>query len=114
MEYGLAGNTTDYYNDENSLLHAVLCKKKGIPISLSVVWAALARRCSLPCHPLAGFPGHVLIRIPVRMDSENRTFAEASDLYVDAFDGGQVMNWSELFGFLGQRGARGVSEDQLR
>ena len=52
--------------EENSMLHEVLAKKKGIPISLSVVWAAVARRCGLVCHPLANMPRHVLIRIPAR------------------------------------------------
>jgi len=113
-EYGLAGNTSDYYNDGNSLLHMVLSTKKGIPISLSVVWAAVARRCNLSCHPLAGFPAHVLIRIPVRRNADSTTFAEAEDIYVDAFDGGKQMAWNDLFSFLGMRGGAGITEEQLR
>ena len=30
------------------------------------VWAAVARRCGLECHPLADMPQHVLIRVPLR------------------------------------------------
>ncbi|CAJ1431519.1 unnamed protein product [Effrenium voratum] len=97
QEFGLAGNQSDYYNPENSMLHAVLMNKKGIPISLSVVWAAVAGRCGLVCHPLANVPRHVLIRIPARAESGP---AETQDMYLDAFDHGQLMDWPQLRDFL--------------
>ncbi|CAK9082594.1 F-box only protein 21 [Durusdinium trenchii] len=96
QEFGLEGNQMDYYNPENSMLHAVLEKKKGIPISLSVVWAAVARRCGLMCHPLANVPRHVLIRIPAGGEGP----AENNDLYLDAFDNGKLMSWGEFCSFL--------------
>ncbi|CAK9091541.1 unnamed protein product [Durusdinium trenchii] len=96
QEFGLEGNQMDYYNPENSMLHAVLEKKKGIPISLSVVWAAVARRCGLMCHSLANVPRHVLIRIPAGGEGP----AENNDLYLDAFDNGKLMSWGEFCSFL--------------
>ncbi|CAE7497739.1 Fbxo21 [Symbiodinium natans] len=101
-EYGLEGNAENYYDPENSLLHAVLARKKGIPISLCVVWAAVARRCGLECHPLAGMPQHVLIRVPLRTSESSESAGPAAmrDLYVDAFSGGKVLVWRELVRFL--------------
>eukprot|EP00434_Breviolum_minutum_P016788 symbB.v1.2.014808.t1/scaffold1091.1/size138789/3 len=96
-EFGLKGNQADYYNPENSMMHSVLSKKMGIPISLSVVWAAVARRCGLVCHPLANVPRHVLIRIPATRESGP---AETQDFYLDAFDGGKLMSWQEFCAFL--------------
>ncbi|CAE7466821.1 Fbxo21, partial [Symbiodinium necroappetens] len=102
-EYGLQGNAENYYDPENSMLHAVLARKKGIPISLSVVWAAVARRCGLECHPLADMPRHVLIRVPLRASdsAESAGPAVMRDLYIDAFDGGKMLVWRELVRFLG-------------
>eukprot|EP00931_Biecheleriopsis_adriatica_P068360 TRINITY_DN42325_c0_g1_i1.p1 TRINITY_DN42325_c0_g1~~TRINITY_DN42325_c0_g1_i1.p1 ORF type:complete len:411 (-),score=87.63 TRINITY_DN42325_c0_g1_i1:22-1254(-) len=112
-EFGLRGNSGDYYNADNSLLHAVLKTKKGIPISLSVVWAAVARRCGLSCHPLAGFPGHVLIRVPLRPPAEVTAPSHENDLYIDAFDGGSIMAFRELQTFLGRRLGGLVPREQL-
>jgi len=114
-EYGLQGNAENYYDPENSMLHAVLARKKGIPISLSVVWAAVARRCGLECHPLADMPRHVLIRVPLRASdsAESAGPAVMRDLYIDAFDGGKVLVWRELVRFLcAMLGAR-IPEEML-
>eukprot|EP00439_Symbiodinium_sp_Y106_P057124 s819_g8.t1 len=114
-EYGLQGNAENYYDPENSMLHAVLARKKGIPISLSVVWAAVARRCGLECHPLADMPQHVLIRVPLRASdsAESAGPAVMRDLYIDAFDGGKVLVWRELVRFLcAMLGAR-IPEEML-
>jgi len=101
-ELGLQGNTEDYYNPENSMLHSVLSRKRGIPISLSIIWSAVARRCGLESHPLASFPQHVLIRVPVQVPASqtDELGAEAADLYVDAFGGGKVMLFQEVLEFL--------------
>jgi len=96
VKHGFTGNAHDYYDPRNSLLHVVLARKKGIPISLSVVWAAIARRLNLPCHLCARMPQHILIRVSV-----GGRFSE--DLYVDAFNC-KVMEYSDLVTFVQQRG----------
>lgn len=57
---GFAGNRLDYYDPENSFLNRVLERRLGIPISLAVVYIAVARRVGLTLHGL-GFPGHFLL-----------------------------------------------------
>eukprot|EP00928_Gymnodinium_smaydae_P037486 TRINITY_DN2600_c0_g1_i1.p1 TRINITY_DN2600_c0_g1~~TRINITY_DN2600_c0_g1_i1.p1 ORF type:complete len:438 (-),score=55.07 TRINITY_DN2600_c0_g1_i1:151-1464(-) len=102
VEFGLQGNRDVYYDPNNSLLHHVLESRRGIPISLSIVWAAVACRCGLSCHLLAGFPAHLLIRIPVVVDTENGPAAqpaEHTDLYVDAFNAGNILEWRGVVEF---------------
>lgn len=43
-EEGFTGNREEYYNPANSFLHNVLKRRMGIPISLSIVLIAIARR----------------------------------------------------------------------
>ena len=46
-EEGFAGDTEDYYNPLNSYLPAVLERKKGLPITLSLVYKIVAERLGL-------------------------------------------------------------------
>src|SRR6478735_5689299 len=42
-ELGFAGNVNDYYDPDNSYLHRVLSTRRGIPISLAVLYMELAQ-----------------------------------------------------------------------
>jgi regulator of sirC expression with transglutaminase-like and TPR domain len=59
---GFAGNETDYYAPENSLLDRVLVRRVGIPITLAVVYVAVGTRVGMPVEGI-GFPGHFLVRV---------------------------------------------------
>ena len=41
-ELGFAGNINDYYDPDNSYLNRVLATRRGIPISLAVIYIELA------------------------------------------------------------------------
>jgi regulator of sirC expression with transglutaminase-like and TPR domain len=60
-ELGFAGDRTTYYDPQNSLLPAVLDRRRGIPISLAVLTMAVARRVAVPVDGV-GMPGHFLLR----------------------------------------------------
>jgi len=60
-EEGLTGNEGEYYDPRNSFLNEVLDRKRGIPITLSVVDLALKHRLGLPLVGV-GFPGHFLVK----------------------------------------------------
>ena len=60
-ELGFAGNESDYYDPRNSMLHQVLRRRKGIPITLSVVYAEVGRRAGLRVEGV-GLPGHFIVR----------------------------------------------------
>ncbi len=55
------GNEDDYDDPRNSFLNDVLDRKKGIPITLSLVYIELARRHGLPVSGVS-FPGHFLVK----------------------------------------------------
>ena len=46
-EYGLRGNTDHYTDPLNSYLDQVLIRRKGIPISLSIVYLLVAERVGM-------------------------------------------------------------------
>jgi len=59
---GFAGNVHAYYDPDNSYLHRVLETHRGIPITLAVLFAELARHVGLDVGGVA-FPGHFLLRV---------------------------------------------------
>jgi regulator of sirC expression with transglutaminase-like and TPR domain len=85
-EMGLAGNVDDYYNPANSYLPAVLEMKKGLPITLSLVYKLVAERLGLRAWGV-GLPGHFVVGVEVE------PFAQP--MLVDAFNGGRVLTQEE-------------------
>jgi regulator of sirC expression with transglutaminase-like and TPR domain len=79
-DLGFRGNAEDYYNPCNSFLNQVIDQRKGIPITLSLVYLAIAQRIGFPMVGV-GMPGHFLIRPDV---------AEM-EIFVDAFHGGEIL-----------------------
>ena len=77
---GFQGNKSNYYDPDNSFLHRVLDRKLGIPISLSVVYLAVAQRLDFPMVGV-GMPGHFLIRPEF----------ESVGIFVDPFNRGEIL-----------------------
>lgn len=82
---GFAGNETRYYDPDNSYLSRVIDTRRGIPVTLSVLFLLLAKRLSLPVYGV-GTPGHFLIGF--REDGEQR--------FLDAFQKGRIMALPEV------------------
>jgi regulator of sirC expression with transglutaminase-like and TPR domain len=61
-ELGFAGNVNDYYDVGNSYLHQVLASRRGIPISLALVYIELAGHAGLVARGVS-FPGHFLVKL---------------------------------------------------
>ncbi|WOX12370.1 transglutaminase-like domain-containing protein [Streptomyces sp. N50] len=74
------GSPGDYQRLESSLLHAVLRRRSGLPILLSVVWMEVARRAGAPVYGV-GLPGHFVVGFGA---GDERVLA-------DPFDGGRVL-----------------------
>lgn len=85
VEREFTGNEGDYGDPRNSFLHAVLERKLGIPISLSILYLSMARRLGLPASGVS-FPGHYLVRIE----------RERGPLILDPFRGGRALGPDEL------------------
>ena len=62
QELGFAGNVNDYYDPRNSLLPAVLQTRRGIPITLALIYIELAQRAGLQADGVC-FPGHFLVKL---------------------------------------------------
>jgi regulator of sirC expression with transglutaminase-like and TPR domain len=75
-ELGFAGNVNDYYDPDNSYLHRVISTRRGIPISLAVVYMELAQQIGLNVKGIS-FPGHFLMKLSV----------QSGDIVLDPFNG---------------------------
>lgn len=79
-DLGLTGDREGYDNPLNSYLDQVLDRRRGIPISLSLLLIEVGRRCGLKLEGV-GMPGHFLVRDPA-----------APELLIDAFNAGQRLD----------------------
>lgn len=61
-ELGFAGNVNDYYDPANSYLPEVLARRRGIPITLAIVYMELAAQAGLQAVGVS-FPGHFLVKL---------------------------------------------------
>ncbi len=79
QELGFAGNLNDYYNPDNSYLHKVLSSRRGIPISLAVIYIEIAQQIGLDVKGIS-FPGHFLMKLSVA----------SGDIILDPFNGASL------------------------
>jgi len=78
---GFHGNHEDYYDPRNSYLNEVVARRRGIPITLAVLYQRVAAGVGIQLHGVPA-PGHFVLGC--------RT--ENGVLYVDAFHGGDVLS----------------------
>jgi regulator of sirC expression with transglutaminase-like and TPR domain len=61
-ELGFSSNLNDYYDPDNSHLNVVLKRRRGIPISLAVLYLEMGEQIGVPVRGVS-FPGHFLMRV---------------------------------------------------
>lgn len=61
-DLGFGGNVNNYYDPENSYLNVVLRTRRGIPITLAVLWLELAQGLGLKAMGV-NFPGHFMVKV---------------------------------------------------
>lgn len=64
-DMGFGVNANDYYAPDNSYLNEVLRTRRGLPISLAVIWLELAQGLGLHAQGVA-FPGHFLVKVALQ------------------------------------------------
>ena len=84
-DLGFSGNADDYYDPRNSYLNEVIDRRRGIPITLSVLYMEIGRRVQLPLEGVS-FPGHFLVRLRMR----------GGTLVLDPFSGGAPQSEADL------------------
>lgn len=90
-DLGFAGDKQDYYLPENSLLNKVIERRRGIPITLAVIYLKMANAAGLDAYGI-GFPGHYLLGVHGRHEN----------IILDPFDQGQILTPGQLRNMLQQ------------
>ncbi|MBI5802475.1 MAG: hypothetical protein HZA92_17340 [Verrucomicrobia bacterium] len=88
-ELGFTGNEKDYSDPDNSYLNRVIDRRTGNPVSLCVVYLAVARRLRLPITGI-GMPGHFVCRLQT----------SRGEVYIDPFRRGKLMTKGDCIKFL--------------
>ena len=99
-DQGFNGNRTDYYDPRNSFLNDVIDRRTGIPITLSILYLEVGRRCGLRVEGV-GFPGHFLCKVTL----------DGGELVVDPFHQGQLLGLDEIKRRLAAAVGEGVKFD---
>ena len=97
---GFAGDQRNYYDPRNSYLPEVLKRRLGIPISLTLVYKAVAERVGLRVEGVNA-PGHFLARV----------YDQSGPILVDPFFRGQMLTPEEALERLAQISGRKIPPD---
>ena len=96
-ELDFHGAEEDYYDPGNSFLNIVLDKKTGIPITLSIIYAEVAKSIGLDLK-IVGFPGHVIVK-------------HKNEIILDPFYRGRLLTIENLEEILDRNFGDGVEFD---
>lgn len=78
---GFTGETEDYEHQRNADFIATLERRRGLPISLAILYVSIARRHGWTAQAV-GLPGHVLVAIG----------GEAERVLIDPFNSGRLVD----------------------
>lgn len=101
---GFAGDEQSYEDPRNSFFDRVLERRRGLPITLSVLAVHLGRHAGVPLTGI-GFPGHFLVGMRLR---------EPEPVVLDPFRGGQRLEGAELDQLLARATGRRTAPEQER
>src|SRR5215212_3350215 len=89
---GYAGDEANYYDPRNAYLNEVIDRRRGIPITLSIVFLYVAARLGLNAFGV-GLPGHYIVKVQF----------ELNEVYIDPFRGGETLTLSDIATLLKMR-----------
>jgi regulator of sirC expression with transglutaminase-like and TPR domain len=101
---GFIGDETRYEDPANSFLDRVLERRRGLPITLSVLAVHLGRHAGVPLHGI-GFPGHFLVGMQLR---------DPTPIVLDPFRGGRRLHGPALDELLARATGRRAAPEQER
>jgi regulator of sirC expression with transglutaminase-like and TPR domain len=79
QELTFAGNINNYYDPDNSYIHQVIHSRRGIPISLAIIYIELGQQIGLNMKGIS-FPGHFLMKLSV----------QSGDIVLDPMNGASL------------------------
>lgn len=109
---GLRGNEEDYYNPANSYLPDVLETRRGLPITLTLVYKCVAEGVGLTVHGVNS-PGHFLAAVECDSSAGNGGASQPNadrtpSMYVDPFYGGGLLTENDVFARIAETTGRDV------
>jgi len=87
-ELRFEGNSEDYYNHENSLLPMVMENRKGLPLTLTLLYQFVANRAGIDLHGV-NLPGHFIAR--------------CGETYFDPFHSGRILSLADCADILSRQ-----------
>lgn len=96
-ELGFRGDRDNYYDPRNSYLNEVIDRRRGIPITVSLIYIELAAACGVTIFGV-GFPGHFIVR------------HAASGTMIDPFNGGAELDGDACRRLLELQGIKRVED----
>jgi regulator of sirC expression with transglutaminase-like and TPR domain len=96
-ELGFDGNAADYYNHENSILPCVMENRKGLPLTLTLLYLFVGERAGIPIHGV-NLPGHFIAR--------------CGGTYFDPFHSGRILSLADCADILARQQIE-LSDDHL-
>jgi len=93
VEKGYCGNGADYYDADNHFIQKVMETKKGVPITLSVIYMLVLRRLNFPVFGI-GMPGHFIVRYDFGSKS----------IFADPFNAGKLLTQQDCQNVLSKTG----------
>lgn len=102
--HGFDGDRETYDDPRNADLIEVLDRRRGLPVSLSILYVSVARRTGWQAHAL-NTPGHVLVRLG----------PDPHPLLIDPFGGGRPVGATQLASLLAHAtGGRALTGEHLQ
>jgi regulator of sirC expression with transglutaminase-like and TPR domain len=87
-ELGFDGNAIDYYSHENSLLPCVMESRRGLPLTLTLLYMFVAARAGITLHGV-NLPGHFIAR--------------CGETYFDPFHSGRILSLADCADILARQ-----------
>ncbi len=81
------GAEEEYYNPDNSYVHTLIAHKRGIPISLAVLYILVAERAGVDMYGI-GLPAHFVV------------FHPELNVFIDAYNNGLFLSESDCHRFV--------------
>lgn len=88
-KFGFEGNSEDYYNPDNYFVHKVVETRKGIPLTLAIVYILIAQRLEIPIYGVS-MPAHFILRFDNGED----------EIFFDPFYKGKIYSRRECEAYL--------------
>lgn len=88
-DLNFGGDTEDYHNPDNIFFDQVINRRKGLPITLSMVVMFLARRLDLPFFGV-NMPIHFMLNY----------IGEKEEVLIDPYDKGAIVTYDQCYFFL--------------